>query len=75
MTCPFCGQEMKRGIMSGDGRSAVFWKAGDRKAPLSDRLVGTGIVSAARRFLGTFTMETYYCDACRKMIFETDIGR
>ena len=29
MICPFCGKEMKRGIMSGDGRSRVFWKAGN----------------------------------------------
>ena len=75
MTCPFCGKEMKHGIMSGDGRSGVFWKAGDRKATLADRLMGVGKVSAAKYRLATFTMETYYCAACGKMIFDTEIGR
>lgn len=75
MICPFCGKEMKRGIMSGDGRSRIFWKAGDRKAKAAERLVGVGEVSAAKYRLGTFTMETYYCEVCRKMIFDTDIGR
>jgi len=75
MTCPFCGKEMQKGIMSGDGRSRVFWKAGDRKATLADRITGVGEVTAARHRIGVFTIVTYYCDPCRKMVFDTDIGR
>ena len=75
MICPFCGKEMKCGIMSGDGRSRVFWKAGDQKASLADRITGVGKVTAAKHRIGVFTMVTYYCDSCKKMIFDTDIGR
>ena len=31
MNCPFCGKEMQKGILSGDGRSALTWKAGEKK--------------------------------------------
>ena len=76
MTCPFCRAEMQRGVMSGDGRTGVYWKAGDRKASLVDHVVGIGAVKAARRRLGTFTIDNvYYCAACKKMIFDTEIGR
>ncbi len=75
MICPFCSQEMRKGVMSGDGRSRVFWKAGDQKATFAERLTGAGLVSAAKYRLAVFTMETYYCDNCRKMIFDTEIGR
>ena len=49
MTCPFCHGEMQRGVMSGDGRTGVFWKAGERKASLVDQIVGIGAVKAAKR--------------------------
>ena len=74
MDCPFCGKEMKKGILSGDGRSPVTWKQGDRKAGFVDRIVGAGTVKAARRTLTTFTVEAYYCPDCRKMIFDTDVA-
>ena len=32
MICPFCGKEMEKGILSGDGRSKVRWKAVEKKA-------------------------------------------
>lgn len=28
MKCPDCGQEMHEGIISGDGKSGVYWKTG-----------------------------------------------
>ena len=66
---------MKRGIMLGDGRSKIFWKAGNQKATLADRLTGVGEVTAAKHRIGVFTMVTYYCGSCKKMIFDTDIGK
>ena len=75
MSCPFCKGEMQQGIMSGDGRSGVFWKAGNRKATLMDQIVGAGAVTAANRRLGVFTIEASYCAACKKMIFDTEIRR
>ena len=75
MKCPYCGQEMNEGIISGDGRSRVFWKAGDKKANLMDKLGGTGQIEAVQYTLATFTIEANYCNTCRKMIFETDIAK
>ena len=64
MICPFCGKEMKKGILSGDGRSAVRWKSGDKKAGFSDTLVDSGRVTAAKHTIAYFTIESYYCSVC-----------
>ena len=74
MKCPYCEKEMVKGILSGDGREPVTWKAGDKKAGAFDRWVlGMGTVTAAKRTLTAFTIESYYCGNCRKMMFDTDI--
>ena len=73
MICPFCFKEMKKGILSGDGRSAVRWKSGDKKAGFSDTLVDSGRVTAAKHTIATFTIESYYCSICKKMIFDTEV--
>ncbi len=65
---------MERGILSGDGRSPVVWKKGDKKASLMDQITGTGTVTAARRTLTSFMIESYFCRSCMKMIFDTDIA-
>ncbi len=74
MECPYCNQEMQRGIISGDGRSRVYWKAGRKKSGFIDKLCGRGKIKAANYPLATFTIEADYCAACKKMIFETDIS-
>ena len=73
MICPFCSNEMEKGVLSGDGRSPVVWKKGDRKAGLMDKITGTGTVTAARRTLASFTIESFFCRGCRKMVFDTDV--
>lgn len=75
MKCPFCGKEMQKGILSGDGRSAVTWKAGEQKTGFAERLLGAGKLSAAKYTLTAFSIEAYYCCACKKMIFDTDIEK
>ena len=75
MICPFCGKEMRDGILSGDGRSPVTWKQGEKKAGLIDKITGAGTVTAAKRNLVTFTIEARYCPDCHKMIFDTDVTR
>lgn len=75
MKCPYCNQEMEKGIMSGDGRSMVWWKQGDKKTNLWDKLGGIGKIDAVKYALGVFTIESYYCDACKKMIFETTVSK
>ena len=73
MICPFCEKEMQQGILSGDGRQAVTWKAGSSKTGAFDRLFGIGKVTAAEYTLTTFSIEAQYCPGCKKMIFDTGI--
>lgn len=73
MKCPYCGKEMQKGILSGDGRANVTWKAGEKKTGEFDRLIGIGKVTAAKHTLTTFTIEAEYCIYCKKMIFDTEI--
>jgi hypothetical protein len=75
MICPFCGTEMEKGILSGDGRSKVRWKAGDKKADIWDALSCLGSVSAVKYTLTAFTVEAFFCFACKKMIIETDVDK
>lgn len=75
MICPFCGKEMEKGILSGDGRSKVRWKAGDKKADIWDTLSFSGSVSAVKYTLTAFTVEAFFCFACKKMIIETDVDK
>ena len=71
--CPYCGKEMQKGILSGDGRSNVCWKAGENKTGFMDSFFGTGKLTAVKHTLASFSIETYFCDQCKKMIFDTDI--
>ncbi len=71
--CPYCGQEMQKGILSGDGRSAVTFKPGEKKTGWFDRFLSIGAVTAAKHTLAAFTIDAYYCGSCKKMIFDTDI--
>ena len=73
MVCPFCGKEMSKGILSGNGKSTVRWKIGDKKADFYDTLSDSGRITAAKYRLLVFTIEAYYCSSCKKMIFDTDI--
>ena len=75
MKCPFCGLQMLKGVLSGDGRSCVRWKEGDEKANLLDSISDCGKVTAAKYTLTSFTVETYYCPICKKMIFDTEISK
>ena len=45
----------------------------ERKRSLSDKIVGVGIITAAKHSLTQFQIEAFYCASCRKMIFDTDV--
>ncbi len=75
MKCPYCNQEMQKGILSGDGRSRVYWKAGDEKANFMDKLSGKGKIRGIKYTLAAFIIHANYCADCKKMIFETDISK
>ena len=74
MRCPFCGKEMRKGVLSGDGRSKVFWEHENEKLGVMDKLFGKGMIDAEYS-LSKFKIQADYCDDCKKMIFSTDIGK
>ena len=74
MNCPFCGKEMNTGVLYGDGRmGGVFWNENGKRKSFFDRMIGSGRITGAKASLTTFTIESYFCKNCKKMIFDTDI--
>ena len=74
MECPYCKNEMQKGIISGDGRTSVKWLADGDKPNMLDRMFGSGTLTAADMSgLMIFKIEAHYCEKCHKMIFDTDI--
>lgn len=73
MQCPYCNTEMKKGIITGDGRSMVRWCQEGEKIGVVDKMLGAGMIDA-KYGLAKFEIESYYCSKCHKMIFETEIS-
>ena len=74
MKCPFCSKEMKKGILSGDGRSKIFWIPENETLSIIDRMSGKGMIDAEYSW-AKFKILSDYCDICKKMIFSTDLGK
>jgi len=73
MQCPYCNNEMKKGVISGDGRTKVRWCVEDEKIKFFDKLTNKGIIEA-KYTLSHFQIESYYCNNCEKMIFDTKVA-
>ena len=73
MKCPFCEKEMRKGILSSNDRCKIFWEPENEKLGIMDRMFGKGIVEADYS-LAKFKIQADYCEACKKMIFSTDIS-
>ena len=73
MQCPYCNTEMKKGVLTGDGRSKVRWHENGEKIGMVDKLSGVGMIDA-KYTLTTFEIESHYCESCHKMIFDTKIS-
>jgi len=73
MNCPYCNKEMKKGVVSGDGRSTVIFSEGDKPTKLLDRLDGSGALLSQKRILSRFTIDACFCKDCRKLIIDTDV--
>ncbi|MCM1579534.1 MAG: PF20097 family protein [Ruminococcus sp.] len=74
MTCPFCGGDMRKGVISGDGRSGVYFKEGEKKAAFTDKLGDKGKLTAVKYSLAVFEIEAFFCGKCRKMVFDTELS-
>ncbi len=74
MKCPFCGEKMLEGFISGDGRSKVYWEADGEKINFLEKALGRGMIDA-KYSLSKFKIHSFYCPFCSKMIFDTKIGK
>ncbi len=72
MQCPYCKNEMEKGILSGDGRRKVCWHKDGEKIRLIDALVCKGIIEANYTW-ARFEIVSHYCYSCHKMIFDTKV--
>ena len=75
MECPYCGNEMQTGVLSGNDRSQITWKSGEKEASLFDKLMGNGKLTAANYGAASFSVAANFCDACKKMIIDTDVAK
>ncbi len=73
MICPYCGKEMREGLLTGDGRSALRWSDNDEKLSIFDKLGGKGTVESAQYNWAAFKLDAVYCSDCKKLIIDTDI--
>lgn len=74
MKCPYCGEEMQHGTITGDGRSKVCWEADGEKIGFFDKLVGVGLIDA-KYTLTQFHIVADHCLQCHKIIFDAEIGK
>ena len=75
MLCPYCGKEMKTGLIHGDGRGSIYWKEGTKNKTFTEWLGGSGKITAVKHKWTFFRIESHFCSQCRKMIIETDVSR
>lgn len=73
MTCPYCGQAMTPGTLVFDARCPAYFVADGDKLSLGDRISGKGRVDAQTSFWQGARMVGAYCDACRKLILDTQV--
>jgi len=73
MKCPYCGEEMRNGMLIGDGRAKVRWQSSDNKIDMFDKMVTEKGCIDAKYSLTKFEIMSDYCDKCSKIIIETKV--
>lgn len=74
MKCPYCDGEMQHGTLCGDGRSGVRFDQEGKKLTWSDKLAGMGALKVKMKFY-RFNIEADYCEKCKKIIFDAEVGK
>lgn len=74
MKCPYCNEEMQHGVLRGDGRSPVRFEQEGKKLSWSDKLAGIGALKL-KMIWGTFRIEGDYCEKCKKVILDAEVGK
>lgn len=76
MNCPFCQGEMQHGVLQMDGRGGLIFQQEGKKRTLGDMLTGVGAIQAEKKGLSyKIKLEADYCEACKKMIFDAEVGK
>ncbi len=70
MQCPFCGKEMKKGVLKGDSHTTPKWESEGGKRSL----FGSGTVVRSVKKTGTmFEIGGYLCESCGKAVMDIKI--
>lgn len=76
MKCPYCDKEMAEGTLSGDMRANLTFSPDDKPLRWYDRLAGTGRLTAAMKGPWyTNKVKAQFCNACKKIIIDTDVTK
>ncbi len=78
MKCPYCEGEMQHGKLSGDGRSRMHFVQEGKKLSWADHLTGVGTVTAksgSGMNFWKFELEAGYCEKCKKIILDAEVGK
>ncbi len=75
MKCPYCNDEMKKGTITGDGRAKVKWVPEGDKIGAGDLFTEKGVLSAPTYSMSKFKMSSFYCERCKKMMFDTEVKK
>ena len=75
MICPFCNEEMKKGLITGDGRQKVRWVSDDESIGVLEKAFTEKGTIDAKYTMTTFSIDSYFCKHCKKMIFDTDVKK
>lgn len=70
--CPYCGKEMKKGILAGNIKS-IAWKEGDKGPSPIDFIAGIGRLTGLKTKFQWLSAESYFCKDCKRLIIDTDI--
>ena len=72
--CPYCGTEMEKGKLSGDGRSPIQYSIEKETLPIIDSIKENErhFIVAKPKFFGYAVKECFRCRMCHKIIIDYD---
>lgn len=70
--CPYCGAEMEKGKLSGDGRTPIQYSIEKETLPIIDSIKENErhFIVAKPKFFGYAVKECFRCRMCRKIIID-----
>ena len=75
MKCPYCGIEMKNGMLMGDGRGRVHWQESTDARNLLDRATSSKkYIKNAKYSLLKFKIDGDYCSICKKIVMNVELS-